>query len=337
MAKILCAISGIEFTCEHVPMVLHSRECVHPIFYLPQKKLLGLYGKWVQQELTEIDSYLLFLAFLNSTELLVWNVPAQRIPETKSIIANNISKLVSIITKIDAIKHPSFSLAKISINTGTKTLSNVDQWIHNWTESYTDFMDGYKKAKISEDLARKLMHREATLERLIKDPQKELGTYARILALWAADAGNFPTYLVSNPITGIKTPMAECTKEDKIFLIPKIDLQDLIEHCEENIMHGSIYAHSLMGLLKAGLNRQSNFLGLGDINLTTTTFQILDAETSVEDANKLLMIQNTPTELPRPEQYPTKLAYLRAKARYDLASSYNAGLRESETAKEMDI
>mgnify|MGYP000735790344 CR=1 FL=1 len=56
MAKILCAYSGIEFSCEHFPITLHARESYHPIFNVPQKKLLSYLGKWAGNELTPTDN-----------------------------------------------------------------------------------------------------------------------------------------------------------------------------------------------------------------------------------------------------------------------------------------
>jgi len=88
----------------------------------------------------------------------------------------------------------------------------------------------------------------------------------------------------------------------------------------------------LFQLLRDGLQRKKNFLNLGDIDIgnpSATTFRILDADASIEDANKLALIDSAPTELPIESNYPTKLAYLRAKMKYDMAIKYKQGLEES--------
>src|SRR3990172_712457 len=99
--KILCSISSTEFNVEHFPGYLSSREVSHPIFYLPQKKLLSYMAKWSGSELTRTDSYLLFLAILNSTELVHFRVPIFKDNRTDSIIAQNMEKLALTVTKLN--------------------------------------------------------------------------------------------------------------------------------------------------------------------------------------------------------------------------------------------
>src|SRR5574343_514710 len=101
MAKVLCSFSGVEFNCDYLPIALHSREYAHPIFFLPQKKLLGLYQKYRHNELDPISSFLVFCAYLNSTDLVEWRAPARRLPQTEQIIANNFEHLVEVVEKIN--------------------------------------------------------------------------------------------------------------------------------------------------------------------------------------------------------------------------------------------
>lgn len=326
MAKILCAISGIEFSCEHVPMVLHSREAKHPIFHLPQKKLLGLYGKWVQSELTDTDNYLLYTALLNSSGLVHWTVPAIRTPDTRAVIANNMQRLVEVVTKITATPQPANIFASIQITAENKDLAPSHIWIEIWEANYRNWMDGYKHELIQ----RSIRQREEVLQKLIKDSTKTPENYARLLSNWANEAGKFPDFTVDSPITGEKQPLSAywmqiiqmCVREERIFMVPRADLEELIEHCEEHIDQGSIYAHSLMRLLKSGLAKQKNYLGLGDIDITASTYRIISNDTTVEDANKMAMIDSAPREKPQLHNYPTKLAYLRAKAKWDMAQTY---------------
>ena len=95
MAKILCAKSGIQFQCEHFPIRFTQNEVSHPIFSASLKQLWKFYPKWQTGELTDIDSYLLFLAYFNSTDLVKWRVPAKYHAGTQSIIAQNFDSLVS--------------------------------------------------------------------------------------------------------------------------------------------------------------------------------------------------------------------------------------------------
>ncbi len=308
-------------------MMLQSREAFHPIFQLPQKKLFGLYGKWTQGGLTEIDSYLLYLALFKSTDQVQFSVPAMRTEKTNSIVSGQIPRLVETVSKITAIRDYHHSVAQISINADTKDLANSHIWIDIWNANYQDYQDNYHNQKI----AASIKQREERLQVLIKDSNKDISRYAHLLAKWAAESGSFPTFQVSNPISNRQCTLSEywqeiiamCCKEDRIFLIPKADLDELIEHCEEYVPAGSIYSYTLSNLLKSGHYKQKNYLGLGDIDITGSPYRILAAETSIEDANKLAMIDSAPKEAPREANYPSKIAYLRAKVKFDMATEYH--------------
>lgn len=337
MAKILCGISGIEFKTDYCSIYLSSREYAHPIFFIPQKKLLGLYSKYIKGELPEIDSYLLFLALLNSTDLVEWRVPASYTARTQSIIANNMDTLIKVVTHIDAIKNPAFHCARICISPETKSLDNVKYWLQSWVQSYNDFVSGSRQRKLLEEV----YAIEGRLEALIKNVNRNEGKYAATVAEWAAKAGEFPTFPVVYENSTIpcseywKIIIRRCISEESIFKIPRADLQELIEHCEDNIEHGSIYSHALMSLLKAGLVKQNTYLGLGDVDINASTYRILDANVSVEDANKLAMIDAAPKSLPKESEYPSKIAYLRAKAKYDMALEYKSRQKDVEDTGEL--
>lgn len=336
MAKILCAKSGIQFSCDHVPMFLHSKEVSHPIFYLPKKKLLGLYAKWATQELTDTDSYLLYLALFNSTELVDFRIPAELQANTKQIIANNMKQLVSVVSKIDNFLHPSLNAARISINSETKTLSTSHIWIEIWEQNFADFQDGYKTF----DAIANIQRREKILERLIKSQDRNPERYASILSKWAADAGNFPTFQVKHPITYLNVTCSEywqdiirmCVLDSRIFNIPKADIEELIEHCDEFIAAGSIYQHALMELMKSGVHKHSTFLGFGDIDISKSNYRIIPDDSDVEKANIIAMIESAPTIEPKEKDYPSKIAYLRAKFRWEAAQRY-AGAQEVEVSE----
>lgn len=322
MATISCIYSGLEFKTEHFPCSLKSN---HPIFELPQKKLLGFTAKYFAEELTHTDAYLLFLALLNSTEKVEFRVPAFRTSHTNSLIANNMENLIQVIGAINIIQHPGFVIPSFVISQDTKDLSNISNWIANWEACIQDFKDGYRTYNES----RALINREAALEKLIKNPAKNVSSYAHILADWAEIAGSFPVFEVKTPDNELiscakywKQIISKCVRDDAIFAIPSADLEELIEHCETEITHGSIHAHSLMDLLKSGKKKQQNYLGLGDITLLNSPYKILDSDGDVERANKLILIESAPTELPTLSAYPSKLAYLRAMVKYNMAQEY---------------
>lgn len=321
--KILCGLSGIEFNCDHFPAYLHARESHHPIFNIPQRKLLSFIPKWAAGELTPTDNYLLFLSLLHSSDLVDFRVPAIKTPFTDSIVAQNMEHLVKTLIKLNTVTNPAVIFPRYVITPETKTLSNVRYWIQNWQNAYQEFLDGYRTAHNND----KIIRREHALERMIKNPHKPISSYASQIADWAAIAGEFPNGNIPSPFTSLQIPLAQywreiivrCANETALFSIPRTDLADLLEHCEQNIPVGTIYSNALFKILRHALERQKNFLDLGDFDISKSTYQILESTDSTEVANLKAMVDSAPESEPHPEQYPTKFAYLKAKLRWDMA------------------
>lgn len=343
MGKIICSRSGVEFSCEHLPLSISSRDISHPIFYIPKKKLLSLTGQWAVQKLTHTENYLLYLALLNSTELIEWRVPAVYHPKTASIIANNMEQLIHIIGKIDVIKHPSFVLPHFVISYDTCTLDNSYHWIQLWVQNYNDWSDNIKSHANDQELTR----RENSLNKLIKTSHKSIEGYPSILAQWARIAGDFPEN-IKIKIKGINLSLADyweqiiikCAKAETAFQIPLYDLDELIGHCEDNIVaDGGLYAIALMRYLRKGKLMQQSYLGLGDIDIASnsiTSYRILSPETSAEDANIQIMIDSAPKLEPEKKNYPDLISYLKAKSRWFQKQSWDAAKDADDATKALE-
>lgn len=331
--KILCSYSSIEFTCDHFPGTFYSRETYHPIFNLPQKKLLAYTGKWAAGELTTTDSYLLFLALLNSSELVEFRVPVFRFDDTDSIVAKNMESLIKALARLNTVSSPSLVFPRYAITPDTRFLTNVKYWIENWHREYHEFVDNYQSAHESN----KLLTRERALERMIKNPHKKDSEYAHQIAEWACIAGKFPSFLIDSPWTKEKLPLAEywkqiiirCTRSEYVYAIPLKDIKELLEHCEENVEPGSIFSYKLFQVLRKAVERQNNFLGLGDMDITKSTYQILEQSDSVEDGNLKAIIDSAPEEEPKPEQYPSKFKFMQAKLRWEMAKKFHKAKEDS--------
>lgn len=336
MTRVLCAISGVEFKVEHMQMYLTSRECSHPIFSVPGPALLRQTERWLEQELSPTENYLLYLSLFNCTGLVDFRSPAIITRDTESIIAKNMDHLASIVDVI--LSHGEdralelFHMPRFAITPDTQDLTNSPEWIGVWRACYAEYCNQYRTATALEKLTKK----ETILERLIKDKTRDIATYAHQLASWAAAAGSFPEFIADlddlSQFRGLNVSLSKywqhiiksCARTESIWEIPDSDLQELIEHCEEHIEHGSIYAHTLMSLLRAGAERKKNFLDLGDINIGVNgiTFRILDPDASVEDANKQALILAAPIDKPVEKDYPNKLSYLKAKMNWQMAQDY---------------
>lgn len=326
--KILCAYSGIEFSCEHFPYSLSARETTHPVFNIPQKKLLSLASKWASQSaFTPTDSYLYFLALLNSSDLIHWHCPVRKTPFTDSIVAQNMESLLRTVIKLNTVSDPTKIFPSFAITPDSATLSNVQHWLESWDEAYNDFKSGYRSAYDS----KKLIQREAALARMIKNPHAPPAKIASQIADWAAIAGSFPTFPIPSPwINGLqisisdywKTIIIRCAKNEQIFALNRKDMQELLDHCLDNIPLGSLYSSTLFTLLRKAIEKNADFLGLDSM---AVPYEILDSSTDVQSANIKALINSAPIEEPLREDFPTQFKYLQAKLRYDAAR--RAGLR----------
>lgn len=335
MSRILCAYSGIDYHCDHFPIYNTKRESHHPVFDLSPESLLHLSDKWISNSLTPTDNYLYYLALFKSTQLVDFRVPAIQTTLTQSIIANNMYSLLRMVERISVLGEEkvrySLSLPQYVISPDTKDLANTRYWLEIWEKNYDDYKAGYKSSTLIDKIARK----ESYLERMIKDHNKDISQYAATLADWACLAGDFPNCeagLDSSILGGKKMTLAEywctiiklCARKEPVYNIPDADIEELIEHCETELHQSGIYFFELMSLLRNASKKKLEYLSLGDIDIGSGTFRILDAEASVEDANMLAMIDTAPKEKPIEKDYPNKLAYIRAKMKYDIMVSYKS-------------
>lgn len=334
MAQITCSISGLSFSCQYLPLPIHTREVSHPIFHIPKHRLLSLMGRWSAREIAPPESYLLYLALFNSTGLIEWRSMVRYHDRMQQIVANNMESLAQLIGKIDSITHPSFTLPHYAVTSDTHTLENSYHWIQNWHQCYNDWLTGIRERATYEDV----MRREAALTRLIKSPHRRLENHPKLLADWAEVAGNFPEYKVL--VNGKQIPMSEYWKDiiikaatkRSLMEIPEVDLEDLTDHCIDNVVtDGSLNALMLIRYLKDALQRRKNFshqqdtFGIGDIDIASqkaTSYRLLKPSDNAADANVQNMINNAPSQEPNLRDYPNKFEHLKAMGRWRTAQNY---------------
>lgn len=336
--RILCAYSGIDCKIDHFPAYLHAREAYHPIFAIEQKKLFQYIHKWKDGSLTSIDSYLLYLALFNSTDLIEWRSPAKYSKDTDKIVSSNMESLVRIIGKINLVSNPSFVLHRIAITPATATLENSKHWIENWTKSFDDFQSGYS----TKELREQIKERENKMLKWINDTATPVSRYAKTLSEWAAMAADFPIQTImpdKEPIattTYWKQLICKCANSEIYINLPTMEIRKLIEYLELNLEMGSSYSYRLMNLLRSSLQKQSESLGLPTFD--SPNYQMIaDGEVAgnlTEAANIIQMIKNAPEDKPQLSNYPSKFAYLKAKIAWETKELY---AEEAEVIKNESV
>lgn len=326
--NLICSKSSIAFTCEHFPGTLDSPDSVHPVFHIPQKRLLSYLGKWVDGGLTPTDSYLLYLSLLNSTDHVVWRTGAIRTTSTASIVSNHLEGLAHVVSRMNAITNPHVVFPHYVISRDTCDLSTTPYWIENWNDSYKAYIDGARNSSAHE--LSKLNRRDSALTRLITNKHKHPSTYARQLGEWAATAASFPTFNTVSRFNGQSCSCSDywieiitrCATETGVFEVNENDLLELTNHCETNIPVselGSSFSMALLRILRRAQDKVKNFLGLHDLDVPRHgVFGIINPTDSTESANIRALIMGAPESAPKRENYPTKLAFMKAKMNWDL-------------------
>lgn len=307
--RVYCQYSGVEFDITGFGGT--KLTYVHPIFTAEPKWLLSRMGHWAAQKFTPEESKLLFLALLHATELVEFKATAH--PDNNTV-QMNMEPLARIMSWMIGINRVHLVMPKFVVQPDNRKLTNVRYWIENWYDARKQFEDGYSKYL----LGRKLADKEQALERLIKNSQRTTEDYAGLLATWALQASSAPK--------GLYDYWRElfCLKGLKVYAAKAIDLQELLEHLEEHLEHGSIFAAStlkhvrtLVQKNKAGLNYG---LGITDEDLEAiegSPFSIVEG--TVEEHNMQVIAASAPEQEPKPLEYGSRIQYLRAKAAWELA------------------
>lgn len=325
--KLYCQYSGINFTLPHLKTARVSTLTVHPVFHMNRAQLYHLYDDW-QEGLIDHpnDRRLLFLAILNSTNLIEWHATAN---PSDDIVNAQLPNLYYTCKWVTSVTLPSMKLPRFAITRDTRNLINIGEWLKVWEQIRIDFEAGYRTRAKHE----KQREREILLERLIKG-NDDTARYVGLLAQWAFDAGNVPE--VIRPYWR----QMLCTKGVGILSLNETDMEELVEHFEETLAdHGSIYSYTFLTYIRwmqkqivtgIGFNVKDS-RDLVDV-IIRAEYNIMDADdnsTITERANIQKLINSAPSTKPVESDYPTKVAFLRANISWKLFQ--RSKIAEAET------
>lgn len=329
--KIHCQYSGVSFDVSGFGST--QLTYIHPIFSADTGWLLSRMGAWAAQKYGEEESRLLFLALLHSTDLVEFRYQAQ--PENNTVQLN-IEPLARFVGWSSGLTRPQLILPKFVVQKDNRKLENVRYWIQTWFDARKAFEDGY--ARWEQD--KKLLEKERALERLIRNSAKQVQDYAGLLATWAMQAGNVPKALHDY------WRELFCLKGIAVYNAKQVDIEEMLEHMEEHLEHGSIYSHATLTHLRTLLKKNKAGLNYG-LGISDEEFAMLESspfkivEGSVEEHNMEVISASAPREEPVAADYPTRVAYLRAKAAFSLAqraaqyaAAFTQRVEEEDTAKE---
>lgn len=313
--KITCSLSGLDYSVDYFPSKLSAGFTYHPIFDLPQSRLHEYYSMHCRQQLKQEETFLLTLALLKSSELIIFRQSAQFSQSSVGRCFANLERLYRIVSLIQSILVPHVSFPRISINRETTELENLADWLKVWEDCYDEFMQGLADNQAADLLKRK----ERALEKFIKSPNIPARKYAHVLAEWAAYAFNFPAYIIDY----WQEIIIKCYNYDQIISIPLVDMEELIEHCESELGDstiGTIQSNLLFSVLSEGKQKiQSEQI----FAKNKEGLVILD-DTRKDHAHIIEVVKSAPANQPKLEDYPTKFDYQKALMRWQMAKLINS-------------
>lgn len=239
--NVTCPKSGVRFSIPHfnLPHLYSSHE--HPIFGLTTDQLIGLFEHTCDPDFTILDHYLLGLALLSKLPS-IWHVAADR-ESGESIVLGNLSSLARILVKIKSARLTESMIPTIVINKDTRDLKNLPNWIRAYESAFADATNNSAAFRKDKQVARL----ESTLDSMIKKGfEKNKTRISKVVSTWASVTGDFPAHVKTLWCEMIEISFQADFMQVLAGKASLADYDELVEHCEDYIPHGSTLASVLM-------------------------------------------------------------------------------------------
>ena len=313
--------------CQKSGVILHKSDLLmgfdladeHPIFRAKSSIIFGkdMMTRFLLTENND-EKKLIFLAFLNATYLVDFHYPASPSPLTMAKYWNLTADLAQ------WVRFAEYKLAKIvtfpryAIRKENCDLSNIGSWLY----SLDELREKINRRELERDKSAALQQREMEIKRELGEANFAGKAFTPKLARWALDLCNIT---LRHPDFN-KWMKILCCPLNEAWMVDLADfyeLQEILQNdlplLEENPQAISI-SHQMNMLIKQcrqGLTDFSMFTATGD---EVSDFEILEDGTESKKFHKINQhLKDVPSDMPLKQNYPTKVAYLLAKAKWDLA------------------
>lgn len=330
--RIKCRYSSVEFVAAGFNQLKVTGE--HPLMSVDMITLLSRARDWAEGKLDRIEQRVLFVALLKSTDLVEFRTAA--IPEDK-VIAKFMEPLIRTMGWKEKLGDL-IPLPKYVITPDTYRLTNINHWLRSWETAKQD----WESKGAFWNQREKLRLREEALIRLIRSPTRKLSFYQGMLGRWILEASDAPE--------GIKDYWLQLLrlKDNKdIWAANKVDLEELLEHMEDNLPAGSIIADVAFkhvrrllqintGGLEFGIGMDDDNADLRYADLRNNPYVIIPETT--EEHNIQAVISAAPATEPKLEEFERKVDFIRATARWRIAQQFLSDReRQEQKQKELDF
>lgn len=262
--KLTCPHSGISYT---ISSGYGNTSAIHPATQLPFSKLIAQLNDYHAGRIeSDSDKYLYLLSWFNQLPNISYRSPCDPIPSYTALLANA-ELLIRVVWGTNKMKHLQYPAIVVSKD------STLAGCLRNWLDTLqAQLLDAATRS--SNQAYNITMSRlESTLDRITTYTLRSNVTRAsKLVALWAATAGQFSTEIITSP-DNKETTLTEYWQHIIVLSfneshtellkskVPPADISELIEHCEESIPHGSQYAYELMKRLRLAQKQLNELYG----------------------------------------------------------------------------
>lgn len=329
--RIKCRYSGVEFVASGFNDLYITGS--HPLMNVDLITLLARARDWAEGKLTNTEHRVLFIALLKSTELVEFHRAA--IP-SDAVIAKNMEALIRTMAwkgKLGEL----LPLPKYAVTNDTYRLVNIHQWIRRCNEAKNDWENKDAVWERREELRL----REERLIKLIRTPTKQLSFYQGMLGRWILEASNAPKAMHEYWLQLLRL------KEYRdIWAASRTDIEELLEHMEDNLPAGSIIADVAfkhvrklreinVGGVEFGIGMDDENASLDYAAMRNNPFILIE---EIEEHNTFVAASLASKEEPKLEEFESKGLYLKAVARWRMAQRLlSENERLAAKQKELDF
>ena len=335
--KFICQLSGIS--C-HVSgftgagMVPATAGYVHPAHFLPVSRIAAIAASFSASPsaFSPEDAQLLASCLLHLSGLSAPTAPIA--PAQDHIISAKLPALASTVFRILG-QSPAIQEKAFPHWNHSGSLENLGEVLAEWNGICDAAENSFREINRTERKNSLVSRYRA----LIASSKKLAAARAtRVIASWAAIAGEFPLSQTTHPSDGHALSMSEywqeiivaCATPGALLEFPEVDIADLIDHCYERISVSDFLAHDLFSLLgDAAEARKAYILGgaassagfSGAITARATRIILDDAMAALENDEQAIaalasLRDAAPASPPMRAEYANAKDFLIAKLAY---------------------
>lgn len=322
--KVTCRYSGVQFQTQGFGRF--SATSHHPLFELPIERLLrDVLPLYLQGRLPEPETRVFYCALLKHSGLVLFeHHAAPSLRTINSTIQALVRTLDWTTTRTTSFKLPSYRVTKDNC-----ALRNIMQWINSWNDAKTTM--SVRQSVIEEHDAALL--RKDTLHKLINSAYKKTEDYAAKLGRYVVETCGLQEKEAESCITIFKLrepavfsydaePIIKllAVMEQKLDLVEDLIARKAMQHIKRQAFKNKA------GILYELEDLEENEVALVLSREKGTPYIMLTRHERMQQE----VAETAPTQEPVESAFPTRVAYLVARAKWNTALSIKAKLEENK-------